>query len=49
MHRSKVGKCPESSSGHHLWIITSTAEQASQGLTLYVCKSCLKQAMEPST
>jgi hypothetical protein len=47
MRRSDAGKCPESSSGHHRWIVASTKEQTAQGLTLYFCKDCRKEAMEP--
>jgi len=49
MRRDEVGKCPESSSGGHLWILVTTKELASQGLDEYICQNCRKQAAEPTT
>lgn len=46
MRRSQAGLCSENSSGRHLWIVSSTREHTSQGLTLYFCKACQMEAME---
>jgi hypothetical protein len=46
LRREKLGKCMATKAGRHFWVVLTTSEQASQGLRYFICRRCLKEAME---
>jgi hypothetical protein len=46
MRRNHAGKCSATKAGTHKWVVVTTTEQASQGLSHFICRRCLKESME---
>jgi len=46
MRRNNAGKCSATKTGAHMWAVVTTTEQASQGLSHFLCRRCLKESME---